>query len=250
MRPFISSHQAIATPGTLTRAVPTNMHRVLPSRRMPGHQTDAGFLHVVGYGLAIIAGPGTELAQAEAQPDTLIMRHAGRAEPAVLAAAVLHRRLTESPRLQIDDHVEVQSCQSPSTWVLRTAEYRCIWPRGLDVHARGGSGQPCVFDLVAPGGVLVWIQGPIDRRQIPEDEAFVGKGQRLQGNGRAGRARWVELGWDEDKTSWIQRHYVMPLIARTALIVTMEAPTQKAERFIVAAEEVLRSLELPEVAPA
>src|SRR5687768_3377314 len=146
------------------------MKRVLPSRAMARRETDDGFVHVVGYGLSIIAPPGTELSQAEAQPDTLILRHPDRAEPAVLSAPVLHRRLAEGGAVRIDDRVEVQLCPSSSGWTLRTAEYHCIWPRGLDVHARGGTGQPSAFDLVGEGGALVWIQGPIDRRAVPGDD--------------------------------------------------------------------------------
>jgi hypothetical protein len=215
---------------------------------MTRRETDDGFVHVVGYGLSIVTPPGTELSQAEAQPDTIILRHPDRAEPAVLSAAVLHRRLSEGAAVRIDDRVEVLICPSSSGWTLRTADYQCIWPRGLDVQARGGKGHPSAFDLVGAGGALVWIQGPIDRRAVPADEAFAAAGQRLEASGRTGRSRWVELRWEEDGKKWVQRHYVMPHIARTALVVSLEAPAPP-DRVITAAEEVLRSLELHGVAP-
>lgn len=171
-------------------------------------------------------------------------RHGGRGGDAVVAtwrpAAGLPRRLVLVPgeagcRVELGAGVaaaaevaEVAAGPARAAWRIETSAFSMGWPEGFVLQSGPDPASPPGFDLVAPGGVLLFPQGPFPAAALAGRRALAGPGQRVVGEGEEPGAGWIELAYTQELTPWRQRHALVPVGARI-LLVTLQAPESSVE---------------------
>jgi len=185
-------------------------------------------LRLVGHGVAVVPRP----------PFTL-ERHGGRGGDAAVVthrpAAGLPLRLVLVPRAAgcgvepgagvaaAGQVAEVAAGPSQAAWRVEAAGLSMAWPEGFSVQSSPAPDQPPGFDLVAPGGVLLFAQGPLPAGSSPSEVQLTGPGQRVDRQGRDGDLSWVELAFHQELMPWRARHCVA-LLGEARLLVTIQAP--------------------------
>jgi len=171
-------------------------------------------------------------------------RHGGRGGDAVVAthrpAAGLPRRLVLVPhaagcRVELGAGVaaavevaDVGAGPGAASWSIETTAFAMGWPEGFALQSSPAPETPPGYDLVAPGGVLLFPQGPFPAGRVGDRQALVGPGQRVVGEGAEGGVDWIELAYRHEQTAWRMRHALVPLGA-TALVLTLQAPESSVE---------------------
>ena len=169
-------------------------------------------------------------------------RHGGRGGDAVVVThrpqGGLPRRLVLIPapggcRLEpaaaaaTAEVAELRPGPAEARWRIQTSRFGMDWPEGFALQSSPAPERPPGFDLVAPGGLLLFPQGPFDAGHA-DGEALVGPGQRVVARGEAGGSRFVEVSYLLEHTPWRQRHLVVPL-GEARLVVTLQAPEASAD---------------------
>jgi hypothetical protein len=114
-------------------------------------------------------------------------------------------------------------------WHLDTGPFLAAFPRRFSLHSvSAGSSSP--FDLMGPGGSLIFAQTP---PRIPAPREMCGPGQRVLKSGKD----WVELAYEFEGRPWWQRHQVSGRFVFSA-----QAPASSADVALGALGEVLNSL--------
>lgn len=116
------------------------------------------------------------------------------------------------------DVVDVTAGPPFDRWWIQTTAYRVPLPAEWKAVA-GGTVDPCVFDLVGPGGALMFVQVATTTRA---PESLLGPGQRIVHGGRDARSSWVELRYQYDGEEWTQRHDIVEA-GRLCLALTVQA---------------------------
>lgn len=187
----------------------------------------APLLRLTGHGVAV----------APRAPFTL-ERHGGRGGDAVVvthrAPAGLPRRLVLVPGpggCEVEAGGGVADASSvaavgagPATpgWALAGAGFTLPWPAGFAVESSPAPERPPGFDLVAPGGLLLRLHGP-----LPGAPATPGPllpdGHRVTAEGRAGAVAWLEVEFSQEQALWRERAVAVALPSG-ALLATLRAP--------------------------
>jgi hypothetical protein len=166
-------------------------------------------------------------------------RHGGRGGDAVVAthrpAAGLPRRLLLVPgdggcRVELQagtasagEVAEVGAGPPAAGWRLEAGGFSMAWPEGFAVHSGPAPEATPGFDLVAPGGLLLFPQGPLPAGRAADRRALVGPGQRLLEEGGLDDAPWVEVSDTRELAPWRLRHALIP-VAGGLILLTLEAP--------------------------
>lgn len=117
----------------------------------------------------------------------------------------------------LHDVVDIETGPAFTAWWLETSVYRIPLPNGWRAIADGVPDAPSRFDLVGPGGALIYVQTP---KRIPASTAMVAPGQVLHDEGRDARSRWVDVRYRHDQHEWAQRHDVVELEGVTCVVTT------------------------------
>lgn len=118
---------------------------------------------------------------------------------------------------------EVGPGPDAASWRIEAAGISMAWPEGFSVQSSPAPDRPPGFDLVAPGGLLLFAQGPLPGGASPSGLQLTGPGQRLDREGRDGDLSWVELSFHQELVPWRAWHGVVPL-GGLRLLVTLQAP--------------------------
>jgi hypothetical protein len=130
-----------------------------------------------------------------------------------------------------DEVFSVEPGPVSTDWHLDTGPFLALFPRRFVLHSvPAGSSSP--FDLVGPGGSLIFAQAP---PTIPAPQDMCGPGQRVT---KAG-ADWVELAYEFQGRPWWQRHEI-----RSRFVFSAQAPSPFADVTLGALAELLHSLVL------
>jgi len=190
---------------------------------------------------ARLAGHGVTLAP---RLPFRLERHGGRGGDAVVASwrpsAGLPRRLVLVPgaggcRVELGAGVasaaevaEIAAGPGTPAWRIETPAFSMGWPEGFAMQPGPDPGTAPGFDLVAPGGVLLFPQGPYPAGGLAGRHALAGPGQRVVGEGEVDGAGWIELAYTQELTPWRQRHALVGVGARI-LLLTLEAPESSVD---------------------
>lgn len=187
-------------------------------------------LRLAGHGVAVVPRP----------PFTL-ERHGGRGGDAVVVTHVppggVPRRLVVVPggtaaacRVEpgagvaaAEQVAEVGAGPGHPGWRVEAAGISLAWPEGFRVQPSPAPDRAPGFDLAAPGGVVLFAQGPLAAEAAPGEGALTGPGQRVDGRGQDGDLSWVELTFLNEWVPWRARHCVMP-VGERRLVLTIQAP--------------------------
>jgi hypothetical protein len=206
---------------------------------------------------ARLAGHGIAVA---ALPPFAFVRHPGRGDDAVV---VSHRPGGDVPKRLVlvpgaggcavergagteeaGQVAEVGPGPATAAWSIETSAFSMAWPEGFAFQSSPAFDRAPGFDLVAPGDVLLWPQGPFPADGVPARDAMAAPDQRVVGEGDAGGARFVELAYAVEGTPWRMRHYVVPLDERR-LVLTVQCPAVSAEAAFTAADTAAASVRAP-----
>ncbi len=141
-------------------------------------------------------------------------------------------------------------------WRIETTVFTARWPSGFALASPPGPGMPSPFDLLGPDGALIYVQGPLPRRDLRGLDRIAAPDQVIRRHGRsAGRSwwppgwavrhpgwSWVELEYRHEGSPWRQVYRLADLGGGYACVVTKQAPEQWAEWTDQAAEEVAASI--------
>jgi hypothetical protein len=171
-------------------------------------------------------------------------RHGGRGGDAVVVshfpAGGLPRRLVLVPEAggcRVDlgagvaapaEVADVAAGSGAAFWTIETSAFSMGWPDGFVLRSGPAPEEPPGFDLIAPGGVLLFPQGPYPTERVADRRALIGPGQRVVGEGVVDGAGWIELSYTHEATPWRQRHAVIPVRA-SALVLTLQSPETSAD---------------------
>jgi hypothetical protein len=124
-------------------------------------------------------------------------------------------------------------------WWIETGPFAVPWPAEYAFASSGDGGVP-VFDLVGPGGSLIYVQGPFPAEKRPENLVdLVGPGQSLRAQGTAGESEWVEVEYVHKGVPWRQRHYLLsPWPTGHFVGITAQAREEHADLMARSADEV------------
>jgi hypothetical protein len=165
---------------------------------------------------------------------------------------------TKQAMLRVDDHgyhvelapttasfdevAELRSSTYAGAWLIETTVFAVCWPGDFAFVSPADAASPSVFDLVGPDNALIYVQGPFVAARLPALTDMAAPGQAITATGTTNERHWVELAYEHEAMTWLQRHYVIPFIGNRALVVTMQTPQQQASRTISAAELLLQTL--------
>jgi hypothetical protein len=130
------------------------------------------------------------------------------------------------------DVFTVEPGPASTGWQLDTGPYRVLFPKRFALHSVP-AGSPSPFDLVGPGGSLIFAQSP---GEIPDPREMCGPGQRIVKSGK----EWVELAYELEGKPWWQRHQICGQVVFSA-----QAPSEHAGTLLSALKEMLESLVVP-----
>ena len=199
------------------------------------------FARIAGHRLAIVPQPCYEIARAD-HPSAVDVRC--RWENRWLWARITPDngefiwQLGEGTA-SLADVLDVVTGPDLDDWRIETSRYLCAWPSGFRIQATDFPRSPSVFDLIGPGGSLVYVQSP--NRKIPAIEELVAPGQEIVGFDRGELIESVELAYTHDGEPWRQRHLVLTRLGRE-YAVSMQCRAGFADVAIAAATLVATSL--------
>lgn len=129
------------------------------------------------------------------------------------------------------DLMRVDAGPVDGDWQLETGRFRCAFPAGfelcsVEVHS------PSPFDLVGPGGILIFVQSPLP---LPSPAQLAEPGRKLTDSGRT----WVELAYEHEGAAWWQRHEIVD-----AMVFTAQAPVAAKDAAASALRDLVKSLTL------
>jgi hypothetical protein len=113
---------------------------------------------------------------------------------------------------------------------------------GVDLVSSPDTPTPPGFDLVGPAQSLFSIQGPFATSQLPRLEQMAASGQVITQIGDLAGAAWVELAYEHNGRSWLQRHHLIPFRPGWVLLLTLQVPALTGIGSITATEELVRTL--------
>lgn len=189
-------------------------------------------LHLTGHGVAVAPRPPFSLE-----------RHGGRGGDAVV---VTHREPGELPRRLVlvpgpsgcaveraggapdaAEVAEVTAGPAAPRWSLRVHGFELDWPVGFQVESSPAPDEPPGFDLVAPGGLLLTLHGPLPGAP-PSPAAFVVPGVRITAQGTSGPVAWCEVEYRQEQALWRQRASSVHLEGGS-VVTSLRAPVQSAQ---------------------
>lgn len=141
-------------------------------------------------------------------------------------------------------------------WRIETTVFTARWPESFSpASPPPGPGMPSPFDLHGPEGSLIYVQGPLPRRQVRSLARMAAPGQAIRRHGRSsGRSwwplrgdrhpgwSWVELGYLHEGAPWRQVYRLCDLGRGDACLVTAQSPERWADLTAQAAEELALSI--------
>jgi hypothetical protein len=124
--------------------------------------------------------------------------------------------------------------QAAVAWAIEAPAFAMDWPEGFVLQSSPAPGQAPGFDLVAPGGLLLYPRGPLEATRAPWEGALAGPDQRVLSSGTEGATRFVELADRREMTPWRLRHVAVPL-GEAFLYLSLQAPEASADTPLYAA---------------
>jgi len=186
-------------------------------------------VHLAGHGVTVVPRPPFSLE-----------RHGGRGGDAVVVthrvAGGLPRRLVlvpgpagcaVEPSAGVGDAAAVALLAggpAAPRWALRGEGFELDWPMGFQVDSSPAPDEPPGFDLVAPGGLLLTLHGPLPGAPA-SPEPFLVPGGRVTAQGAAGPVAWCEVEFRQEQALWRQRAVAVHLEGGT-LVISLRAPVQ------------------------
>lgn len=188
-------------------------------------------LHLAGHGVTVVP-----------RPPFALERHGGRGGDAIVVThrvpAGLPRRLVLVPGPEgcavepgggVADPAavaEIAAGPAAARWVLRCAGLELDWPEGFRVESGPAPDEPPGFDLVAPGGLLLTLHGPLPGAPARPEPHLV-PGLRVTAQGEAGPAAWCEVEFRQEQALWRQRAVAVRLDGGSC-VATLRAPAATA----------------------
>lgn len=186
-------------------------------------------LRLTGHGVAVVP-----------RPPFVLERHGGRGGDAVVVTrrvpGGLPRRLTLVPGpagctveagaglADVASVAEVGPGPGTAGWTLSGDGFALAWPEGFQVESSPAPDRPPGFDLVAPGGLILLLHGPLPGAPAdPED--LLAPGLRVDAQGEEAGLRWAEVEYRQEQALWRHRSVAVSLDAGT-LFASLRAPAQ------------------------
>ena len=116
----------------------------------------------------------------------------------------------------LDEVLELVRGVDCDYWRVETSVYSVRWPDGFAVSSIS---DPPGFEFVGPEGILLFLQGPFERQNLPALAEMAVLGQSIAAIG----PNWVQLGYLLEGTPWQQTHHVVPY-GTDFVVVTSQAP--------------------------
>lgn len=147
----------------------------------------------------------------------------------------------------MEDVAEVGSVTpsaAPAGWRIETSSYTVQWPEGYTVGSvRDGAPFPFEFERVGAPNELIVLRGPlVGAKQVPSPDALVGKDQEPVAMDMKSPTPWVEVRYQVDGKPWRQRHYYAVLKPETIVLVTIQAPEERAAQIAQIGDQVASSV--------
>lgn len=136
---------------------------------------------------------------------------------------------------RLSDVLELLEGPGWDHWRIETSVYSVRWPEGFAVQS---TPDPPGFELIGPGDTLIYLQGPLERRNLPNLDRMIGPGQTIHQLG----SDWVELDYLHESAPWRQTHRLLDFGPNDAVVVTSQAPQKWGRLIDVAAVQVAESL--------
>jgi hypothetical protein len=122
---------------------------------------------------------------------------------------------------------EVSAGPASPRWTLAGDGFALEWPASFQVESSPAPDHPPGFDLVAPGGLLLVLHGPL-AGEPARPEALLAPGLRVRAQGEAGDAAWCEVEYQQEQALWRQRVIAVRL-ERGSLVAALRAPVQSVD---------------------
>lgn len=137
----------------------------------------------------------------------------------------------------IGDQGSLQPGGVAGGWRIENSVYSVGWPDGFQVVS---TQEFPGFELLGPDQEYVSIQGPAANAALPRIQDAVGPGQVVAASGDD----WVELTYDHDGASWVQRVVRVQLIPEAFALVIGQGLATHRERVVAGAMGAARSLQV------
>jgi len=199
------------------------------------------FARITGFGLIVVPVWPSRVDLVTTDPAALRISAASGIDGQPRLAAVVRGGETAVADLgegveSLAQLAEVTRGPDSREWRIETPVYSIGWPEGFAVEPPADTGGS-LFDLHGADGMLIWLQGPFDRRDLPPVNELAAPGQQLTGVHSGTDLEAVELAYEHDGEDWNQRHYLIPF-AEQVLVVTAQAPARYVDLFRLASAEV------------
>jgi hypothetical protein len=204
------------------------------------------FARLTGYGVAIVPRVPFAFVRAnERAPGAILVHHQVASEQPL---SVLVTPAEEGCKLEpFNRPIELSAVadfdQGPKEreWRIETSVYGFAWPEGFVFQSNDKPEKAPGFDLVSPDGALLYVQGPFRPEHVPPASALLNPGQKLVGEGKLGKASWVEIAYSVAEVPWRIRYHFAP-IGNLVLLLTAQAREEKSKSAFASAEAMLASL--------
>ncbi|OKI69651.1 hypothetical protein A6A27_21410 [Micromonospora sp. CB01531] len=106
-------------------------------------------------------------------------------------------------------------------WRLEIGPFSLCWPQGFVVESPSDSADRTPCYLLGPDEAMIFPQGPVPLERLAAPDALVAPGQRIVDRRVLDDdIEVVELAYAHDGAPWRQAHWLIPVGAQRALVLT------------------------------
>jgi hypothetical protein len=202
-------------------------------------------IQVVGHGVRLGVAAGASVGWVDEGP-TLI---AGLPVAGELTNGLVHVEPGRQAQLRPDEEgrtggLTVLGDAEPSgSWHIECGGVRAPWPAGSTLAALDIPGGPWSFELAEKRTMLI-LRGPLERQQVPAPYEAIGPGQTVVADDLTATAPWLELRYQVDQETWLQRHYYAAPTPEAVVLVTVQRPADEPTPLYDQAASIAASIEL------
>ena len=122
-------------------------------------------------------------------------------------------------------------------WWLETGPYRLPLPVGWTSHS-SGSLDPVPFDLVSGSGAMIYVQ---TSPSLARASDLVAPGQQLERTWEDAEGEWLDVSYEHDGSTWVQRHCLRRW-SKLAAVITGQTAYHALEETMACHAQVVRTI--------